>query len=89
MSGEEQLEALRARITGIDRAIFELVNQRLELVRELKQVKDDHDLPFVDPTRETSMIEERVTENQGPLSADGLRGFYVSLLALVKRELGQ
>jgi chorismate mutase len=88
MSGEEQLEALRDRITEIDRAIFELVNRRLELVRELKQVKDDHDLPFVDPAREASMVEERVTENPGPLSADGLRSFYVSLLALVKRELG-
>jgi chorismate mutase len=87
MSGEEQLESLRSRITEIDRAIFELLNRRLELVRELKQVKDDHDLPFVDPARETSMIEERVTENAGPLSADGLRSFYVSLLALIKREL--
>jgi chorismate mutase len=87
MSGEEQLEALRSRITELDRAIFELVNQRLELVRELKQVKVDHDFPFVDPARETSMIEERVAENPGPLSADGLRSFYVNLLALIKREL--
>jgi chorismate mutase len=88
MNGDEQLEALRARITELDRAIFELVNQRLELVRELKQVKDDHDLPFVDPARETAMIEQRMAENPGPLSADGVRSFYVSLLALVKRELG-
>ena len=88
MNGDAQLEALRARITELDRAIFELVNQRLELVRELKQVKDDHDLPFVDAARETWMIEQRVAENPGPLSADGVRSFYVSLLALVKRELG-
>jgi len=88
MNGDEQLEALRARITELDRAIFELVNQRLELVRELKQVKDDRDLPFVDPARETSMIEQRVAENPGPLSPDGVRSFYLSLLALVKRELG-
>jgi 3-deoxy-7-phosphoheptulonate synthase/chorismate mutase len=88
MNGDEQLAALRSRITELDRAIFELVNQRLELVRELKQVKDAHDLPFVDPVRETSMIEQRVAENPGPLSADGVRSFYVSLLALVKRELG-
>jgi chorismate mutase / prephenate dehydrogenase len=63
MNGDEQLDALRARITELDRAIFELVNQRLELVRELKQVKDDHDLPFVDPVRETAMIEQRMAEN--------------------------
>ena len=87
MTDNEQLEALRARITELDRAIFELVNQRLELVRELKQVKDAHDLPFVDPARERSMIEQRAAENPGPLSADGVRSFYVSLLALVKREL--
>ena len=88
MNGDAQLEALRARITELDRAIFELVNQRLELVCELKQVKDDHDLPFVDAARETWMIEQRVAENPGPLSADGVRSFYVNLLALVKRELG-
>lgn len=88
MSGDEQLETLRSRITEIDRAIFDLVNRRLVVVRELKQVKNEHELPFVDPTRERSMIEERVTQNPGPLSADGLRSFYVSLLALVKRELG-
>lgn len=88
MSGDEQLETLRSRITEIDRAIFDLVNRRLVVVRELKQVKNEHELPFVDPTRERSMIEERVAQNPGPLSADGLRSFYVSLLALVKRELG-
>ena len=87
MSADEELQALRARITEIDRAIFELVNRRLEVVRELKQVKSDHGVPFVDPSRETSMIEERVTENPGPLSADGLRSFYANLLALVKREV--
>jgi chorismate mutase/prephenate dehydratase len=88
MSNDERLEELRARITEIDRGIFELVNRRLEVVRELKQFKTDHGLPFVDPTRETSMVEEQVAENTGPLSADGVRSFYSSLLAFVKRELG-
>jgi chorismate mutase len=87
MSSDGELEALRAQITEIDRAIFELVNRRLEVVRELKQVKDDHGLSFLDPSRETSMIAERVAENPGPLSAEGLRSFYAALLALVKREL--
>jgi chorismate mutase len=87
VSSDEQLDALRAQITEIDRAIFELVNRRLQSVRELKQYKSDHGLPFVDPAREAAMIEERAAENAGPLSADGLRSFYASLLALVKREL--
>jgi chorismate mutase len=85
---DDPLTTLRARISEIDRAIFELVNRRLEAVEELKRYKTEHGLPFVDPSREASMIEERVAENPGPLSADGLRAFYASLLALVKRELG-
>jgi len=28
-----------------------------------------------------------VSENEGPLSEDGLRSFYAGLLALVKREV--
>jgi chorismate mutase len=87
VSGDEQLESLRARITEIDRAIFELVNRRLEAVAELKRHKSEHGLPFVDPSREVAMVEERVAENPGPLSSDGLRSFYTSLLALIKREL--
>jgi chorismate mutase/prephenate dehydratase len=88
MSSDGHLDELRARITEIDRGIFELVNRRLEVVRELKQFKTEHGLPFVDPGREASMIEERVAETPGPLSSDGLRSFYAGLLALVKRELG-
>ena len=88
MSDDPQLEAFRTRITEIDRTIFAAVNERLQAVRELKQYKSEHGLPFVDPTREASMIEERVAENAGPLSSDGLRSFYAGLLALVKRELG-
>ena len=33
------------------------------------------------------MVDERVRENAGPLTDDGLRAFYVELLALIKREL--
>ena len=33
------------------------------------------------------MIADRVAENPGPLTEDGLRGFYAELLALMKREL--
>ena len=84
---DDPLLDLRARISEIDRGIFELVNRRLQAVDELKRHKAEHGLPFVDPSREDSMIEERVAENPGPLSADGLRSFYASLLALVKREL--
>jgi chorismate mutase/prephenate dehydratase len=78
---------LRDEITAIDREILALVNRRLETVARLKRHKDEHGLAFVDPQRERQMHDDRVRENQGPLSEDGLRSFYAELLALTKREL--
>jgi len=83
----DELARFRERITELDRVILDAVNRRLELVAELKRYKDANGIAFVDPERERSMIETRVEENGGPLSDDGLRAFYVELLALTKREL--
>ena len=83
----DEVQRFRDEITALDRAIFDALNRRLELVADLKRYKAEHGIAFVDPNRETEMVEERVAENRGPLSADGLRGFYKELLALVKREL--
>jgi chorismate mutase len=84
---DANVERFRAEITELDRSIFAAINRRLELVAELKRYKAENGLAFVDPNRETEMVEERVAENRGPLSSEGLRRFYVELLALVKRAL--
>jgi chorismate mutase / prephenate dehydratase len=86
MSDDGTLNDLRDQISAIDRTIFAALNERLQLVARLKQVKQEQGLAFVDPQREAALIDERLRENDGPLSADGLRAFYVELLALVKRE---
>jgi chorismate mutase/prephenate dehydratase len=83
----DELERFRKEITAIDREIFAAVNRRLELVAALKRFKDEHGIAFVDPEREAKIVADRVGENTGPLSADGVRAFYAELLALCKREL--
>jgi chorismate mutase / prephenate dehydratase len=83
----EIVTALREEITAIDRELVALVNRRIETVARLKRHKDEHGIAFVDPDRETRMVAERVAENGGPLSEDGLRAFYAELLALTKREV--
>jgi chorismate mutase/prephenate dehydratase len=88
MSGDEQLDALRAQITEIDRAIIDAFNKRLEVVAQIKRHKNEHGIAFVDPDREAAMIAEQSKENRGPLSEEGLRALYEELLALTKRELG-
>ena len=86
-SADAEVARFRERITELDRLIVDAVNRRLELVAELKRYKDEHGIAFVDSDRERAMVESRVEENNGPLSEDGLRAFYVELLALTKREL--
>jgi chorismate mutase/prephenate dehydratase len=88
MTGDEELEALRARITEIDRSIIDAFNRRLEVVKEIKRHKDEHGIAFLDPDREAAMVEQQLIANTGPLSAAGLRALYAELLALTKRELG-
>jgi chorismate mutase/prephenate dehydratase len=87
MSNDEQLAALRAQITEIDRAIIEAFNRRLEIVAQIKRHKDEHGIAFLDPNREAAMLAQQSSENSGPLSEDGLRALYAELLALTKREL--
>jgi chorismate mutase/prephenate dehydratase len=82
------VERFRDEITAIDREILAAVNRRLETVAQLKRYKDEHGIAFVDPDRESQMFADRVAENEGPLSEEGLRAFYAELLALTKRELG-
>ncbi|MGZ4291112.1 MAG: chorismate mutase [Gaiellaceae bacterium] len=84
---DETVRSLREEITAIDRELIALVNRRLAAVARLKRHKEEHGIAFVDPEREERMVAERVRENEGPLSEDGLRGFYAELLALTKREL--
>jgi chorismate mutase / prephenate dehydratase len=84
---DDVVNSLRAEITAIDRELVALVNRRIDTVARLKRHKDEHGLAFVDPDREARMVAERVAENAGPLSEEGLRAFYAELLALVKREV--
>ena len=84
---DDVVDQLRSEITAVDREILAAVNRRLELVKRLKRHKDEHGIAFVDPDREARMIAERLRENAGPLSEEGLRAFYAELLTLCKREL--
>jgi chorismate mutase/prephenate dehydratase len=84
---DDVVNSLRAEITAIDRELVALVNRRIDTVARLKRHKDEHGIAFVDPDREARMVAERVAENGGPLSEEGLRAFYAELLALVKREV--
>ena len=86
-SSDPVVVGIRERITAADRAILETVNERIRLVEELHRYKQERGYPFLDRSREDSLIAHLTEHNEGPLSDAGVRELFSSLLELVKREL--
>jgi len=87
MSSDPTVDRLRADLAKEDRAILEAVNARLRLVAELKRYKEEAGIPFVDPEQERRLLQRLTAANIGPLSEEGVRELFETILALTKREL--
>lgn len=86
---EYELEKLRQQTAATDAEILELVNRRLDLVREIRAHKEANDIPFLDPDQETRLLSRLRELNRGPLSADGVDRLFREILDLVKNELAR
>jgi chorismate mutase len=84
---DSRINELREQLADNDVKIVEALNARLELVAQLKRVKEEIGVDFLDPAREEWLLQHLANANRGPLSEDGLREIYTELLALTKREL--
>jgi chorismate mutase len=81
------VDLLRAEVTALDKRILETVNARIQTVEQLRRVKAQQGLPFVDPDREAALLQELKEANRGPLSEAGVEDLVAFVLALVKREV--
>lgn len=86
---DPRIEQLREQVSDNDRKLVETFNQRLELVARIKGVKTERGIGFVDPDREAWMFQYLVRANRGPLSEEGLRELYHTVLDLTKREVAR
>lgn len=73
-----ELNALRNKIDETDKALLKLLEQRMQLVAEVGEVKSQHGLPIYVPEREASMLASRRAEAEsmgipGDLIEDVLR----------------
>jgi chorismate mutase len=88
VSAEDPLiRQLREQISDNDRALVEAINARLKLVARLKAYKESRGIDFLDPEREEWQLQYLLRANRGPLSPEGLRELYGSVLDLTKREV--
>ena len=91
MSGQagsdERAIELRDSITAIDRQLVVLVNQRLELVREMRDHKRANGYPLVAPGREEWLLAHLCETNEGALSDAGVRALAERVIELGKVEV--
>jgi chorismate mutase len=83
---DPKVQAARERISAVDGQLVALLNERLELVRELHAYKRAQGYAMVDPAREQRLLDALVAANPGPLSDAELRELWAGLLALLTRE---
>ena len=76
----------RAQIADLDLKILEALNQRILLVKQVKDYKEAQGLGFHDPAQEDRVIDTLCAANPGPLSEDGLRRVFALILAWAKRD---
>ncbi len=83
------LRQFREQISDTDRSIVDAVNRRLRLVAAIKAYKESRGMGFVDPEREEWMLRYLTRANTGPLSGEGLRELFETILDLTKREVSR
>ena len=88
-SDDPLIRQLREQLSDNDVAIVEAVNARLKLVARLKRVKEERGIEFLDPAREEWMLQYLTRANRGPLSTEGLRELFETVLDLTKREVAR
>lgn len=84
---EPEVARLRSEVSKTERAILELVIQRVDLARQIWELKLGRQIALLDPAREVELLGELRIANDGRLSAAGLVDLHSALLALTRREL--
>jgi chorismate mutase len=83
------MQELREQVESVDRQILEAINARIGLVAQIRRHKAENGIDFLDPGREEWLLQHLVEANAGPISEEGVRELFKTILELVKRELAQ
>ncbi len=81
MTVEKDLEGLRKAIDAVDTELLRLLNQRMELSRDVGRFKAERGLPLFHPGREELIYARLSKSNSGPLTDESLRAIYREIFA--------
>lgn len=70
------LEKFRKQINNLDLQIIELLNKRMEVVKEISEIKKKNKMDYYDPKREKEIIDFLIKSNKGLLTNNALKNIY-------------
>jgi len=76
---EQMLNTLRGRIDAIDKDILALLNQRLEVAKEIGECKGRSSEIVMDSARETSVMKRLFSLNKGPMSNEAIGHIFTEI----------
>ena len=77
---EEQLSEHRKQIDFLDDKIIEKLNERARIVLEIREIKNQANLPILDSQREQEIMTKMTLKNNGPLGNQDLKEIYRHIL---------
>jgi chorismate mutase len=80
----KKLESYRIQINDIDHKLVDLLNERAEIVMNVKKLKQKEDVPLYDARREEELVENIAKYNKGPLYRDNIIQIFESILRNVQ-----
>jgi len=82
----KDLKQLRGEVDDLDARLLDLLNRRMEVVREIGRVKDaGGSLGPLDTSREREVLDRLAKLNRGPLDPDGLAGIFREVMSAARR----
>lgn len=78
------LEDLRARIDALDNQLLDLLNSRMEVVRQVGELKRSSNALIYRPEREKSILDRLDTRNQGLLNRAAIEAIFLEIFAVAR-----
>ncbi len=87
-TSEREIDRLRRRLGGIDRQLLELLNQRMDVARDIGEWKRRNGLFLFDAIREEAVIADLIRRNSGSLSDRAIRAIFLEIFSSARGQQG-
>ena len=79
------MDKLRARLDAIDDQMLALLVERAQVILQVADFKQKHEMPAYIPAREAAILERLRAINPGPLSGDAIERIYRAVIMEMRK----